>query len=417
MSDATAKMNLEYMQASQADKHVTFNSALRVLDIVSQLSVESSTLSVQPNTPIEGQTWIVPTGASGTYWSEFAAQSLAYYCDGQWFAIPPRRGWRSEVSDSGSSVIFNGSIWQPVSSPFSNALSQVSGVGLLAKTIGNGAASRTLAVGAGLSISNADGGLGNPTINLDNTVARTSEARVFTAPQTWQGYNALITPSGTGGSGGLRFLNGSGAVSFDLGYNDADSSFFLNRFSGGIYASTPLSCSADGSVTIGATLKPQNDGMASLGTPSMRYSALYATTGTINTSDQREKTTLEPLPAAMREVARNLVSEIGVFQWRDSISAKGKNKARRHTGVSAQSVQRIMTEAGLNPRDWGLFCEDAIYDVEGEDKEATATRLGLRQDQLFWLLLAGLACEGAPAEPEHRPQAKRLKVPATRANE
>ena len=45
--------------------------------------------------------------------------------------------------------------------------------------------------------------------------------------------------------------------------------------------------------------------------------------------------------------AQRLLSEIGIFQWTEAITAKGVDGARLHVGVRAQRVWAIMAEEGL----------------------------------------------------------------------
>ena len=68
MSDATTHLLLPYILAAQAQKHVTHNEALRVLDNLVQLAVLDRDLNAPPGAPAEGDRYIVkaspaPTGA------------------------------------------------------------------------------------------------------------------------------------------------------------------------------------------------------------------------------------------------------------------------------------------------------------------------------------------------------------------
>src|SRR3546814_14562307 len=78
------------------------------------------------------------------------------------------------------------------------------------------------------------------------------------------------------------------------------------------------------------------------------WSVIFSGTGTINTSDAREKTwrgapTVEEIAAA-----RRIVDELGFFQWNDAIAAKGAEDARLHFGVRAQTVWALMADEGLS---------------------------------------------------------------------
>lgn len=99
------------------------------------------------------------------------------------------------------------------------------------------------------------------------------------------------------------------------------------------------------------------DNAQSLGTASKRWSTVYAGTGTINTSDAREKTTITPLSAAELAAASAMAKEIGSYQFLASIADKG-DAARHHIGLTVQRAIEIMEANGLNPFKYGFICHD-----------------------------------------------------------
>lgn len=54
------------------------------------------------------------------------------------------------------------------------------------------------------------------------------------------------------------------------------------------------------------TLRPAIDNANSLGKAAFRFSEVYAATGTINTSDAREKTPLAPIPDGVKRAVRRV---------------------------------------------------------------------------------------------------------------
>ena len=90
MSDATTNLLLPYILAAQAQKHVTHNEALRLLDGLVQLSVLDSDLTAPPGSPADGDRYIVASGSTGdwTGWD----QNVALFTDGAWLRLPPRAG-------------------------------------------------------------------------------------------------------------------------------------------------------------------------------------------------------------------------------------------------------------------------------------------------------------------------------------
>ena len=109
---------------------------------------------------------------------------------------------------------------------------------------------------------------------------------------------------------------------------------------------------------------PGADNTQSLGTVSLRWSVVYAGTGTINTSDGREKQQVAELTSAEKVVAQKVKSLIRTFKFNDAVEKKGDG-ARVHVGAIAQDVQSAFQSEGLDPAKYGIFC----YDEWAEDSE------------------------------------------------
>ncbi|SHI07428.1 DUF2793 domain-containing protein [Marivita hallyeonensis] len=110
MSQTSTLLSLPYIQPAQAQKHVTHNEALRRLDALVQLSVESRTLAEPPANPADGARYIVASGATGDWaGQEFA---VALNAGGGWLFLTPNVGWQAWVADEGTTVTWTGSLWQ-----------------------------------------------------------------------------------------------------------------------------------------------------------------------------------------------------------------------------------------------------------------------------------------------------------------
>ncbi len=109
MPDTTPNLQLPLILPAQAQKHVTHNEALRVLDTVVQLSVLTRTLTVPPATPSVGDRHIVPTGAVG----DWAGQTgrIALYAATGWEFIQPLTGWAAQVITESQAAVFDGVVW------------------------------------------------------------------------------------------------------------------------------------------------------------------------------------------------------------------------------------------------------------------------------------------------------------------
>lgn len=98
--------------AAQAQKHVTHNEALRLLDGLVQLSVKSRGLTTPPASPADGDRYIVASGATGGWagWDLI----VALWTDGAWLRLPHRTGWRAWVEDEAVLLVWIGTGWEPV---------------------------------------------------------------------------------------------------------------------------------------------------------------------------------------------------------------------------------------------------------------------------------------------------------------
>ena len=109
MPDTTPILQLPYILPSQAQKHVTHNEAIRVLDVLVQLAVTARNLSAPPASPVQGDRYIVATGASGA-WAGKVGQ-IALYENGAWQFFAPSQGWTAWVMSEQAMASYTGAIW------------------------------------------------------------------------------------------------------------------------------------------------------------------------------------------------------------------------------------------------------------------------------------------------------------------
>lgn len=106
-------------------------------------------------------------------------------------------------------------------------------------------------------------------------------------------------------------------------------------------------------------MRPATDNLVNLGSASFRMAQLFAGNGTINTSDEREKTWRSALSEAEILVGRQIAEEeLGIFQWNDALAEKGEDRARLHFGARAQRVFALFEAAGLDWRRYAWCCHD-----------------------------------------------------------
>lgn len=115
MSDTSTHLGLPYLLAAQAQKHVTHNEALRLLDAMVHLSVLDRTRAAPPVSPTDGDRHIVASGATGL-WSGWDL-NVAFWVDGVWMRLVPRPGWLAWIAAEQMFLVWNGSAWEPVGEP------------------------------------------------------------------------------------------------------------------------------------------------------------------------------------------------------------------------------------------------------------------------------------------------------------
>ena len=94
MTLTSPRLGLSYIAPAQAQKHVTANETFTQLDTLVQLTIISDQLVAEPSLPEEGDTYILPAGATGPNWQALPADTIATFHDGGWRAISPKTGWR-----------------------------------------------------------------------------------------------------------------------------------------------------------------------------------------------------------------------------------------------------------------------------------------------------------------------------------
>ena len=125
MADISPHLLLPYILAAQAQKHITHNEAMRLLDGVVQLGVLSRVLTAPPVSPASGDRYIVGSGATGL-WAGWDL-NVAFYVDGAWVRLIPRVGWIAYSVADTAFYSWSGSAW--IGMPQANMTAQMLGIG------------------------------------------------------------------------------------------------------------------------------------------------------------------------------------------------------------------------------------------------------------------------------------------------
>jgi hypothetical protein len=109
MMSTTARLLLPYIAPQQAQKQVTYNAAMALLDQLVQPSVKSRTTTAPPGSPAEGDTYIVAPSATGDWTGKDG--KLAAWLSGAWSFLAPAEGWLAYVADAAELAVFTSGAW------------------------------------------------------------------------------------------------------------------------------------------------------------------------------------------------------------------------------------------------------------------------------------------------------------------
>ncbi len=235
MSEITAHLALPFIMASQAQKHVTHNEALRLLDGIVQLSVLDRDLTAPPASPAEGARYIPASGAAGA-WTGWDG-SVAYWVDGAWMRLLPASGWLAWVVDEAQAIIWTGSAWVPMA----NAMGFIAQSASVAVARGPNDSSTGMAV-AEETLSGLSGATRASTIVIPNrAIVLGVSARTVTAITGAASFDCGLSgePSKFGGSLGIA------AGSTNIGVVGPEA----------FYADTPILLTANGGSFTGGAVR------------------------------------------------------------------------------------------------------------------------------------------------------------------
>jgi hypothetical protein len=292
------------------------NESLLRLDALIQLGVTSATTAVQPSSPIDGSVYILPTGKTGAAWGAMTDGALAYWRDGAWEQITPKEGWIGFIRDTDLFVHFTGAAWSSMTGPLGAARLDTALIFRARQTITNDAGAPETPVGDEVLHLNR-----NTSGTLRITFDALAGANAFSFRRT-NGSRAARASLNAGET--IGSLQGRGwssdtsahelQANIDFvaseNWSAAGRCMLINFFAtqGGNTSRTAVCTMTP------AAVYPSNDNTAALGAAANRWSTVYAATGVINTSDAREKTPLQPIPASVKRAVRRVIAEVGVFQ-------------------------------------------------------------------------------------------------------
>ena len=237
MSD-TPLLVLPYLAAAQAQKHVTHNEALSMLDGLVHLAVISRVVASPPASPQDGARYLVAAAPTGEWIGKNG--KIALRMEGAWRYFTPNEGWQLWVSDEDLLLSFNGTAW--IGSGVPTSLQNLSLLGV------------------------------NATADATNKLSVASVATLFN--HAGNGHQIKLNKNTNSDTASLLFQTGfSGRA--ELGTTGDDNFHFKVSSTGGAFTEALVIEAATGRVTLPATLvlQPQAGDPASPGNGQVWYNS------------------------------------------------------------------------------------------------------------------------------------------------
>ena len=106
----SARLNMPFLSAGQAQKELYHNEALQTLDLITAAAAEEGPRSDPPAAPVLGSCYLVGSSPTG----EWAGKSgcLAGYTSGGWRFVDPIEGMSAYVKSTGTWANYRAGSWE-----------------------------------------------------------------------------------------------------------------------------------------------------------------------------------------------------------------------------------------------------------------------------------------------------------------
>ena len=178
--------------------------------------------------------------------------------------------------------------------------------------------------------------------------------------------------------GDIAQFRKDGTTVGSIGCRSSGSNLYIDTINSGIdFGGSGYLPMQNGSIT---------DNAIDIGSSSFRYDDIFATNGTIQTSDRNEKQDIEELSEAEQRVAVACKGLLRKYRWKSAVEEKGDD-ARIHFGIIAQDLQDAFTAEGLDAGRYGMFINSTWTDEEtGEER----SRMGVRYSELLAFIISAI---------------------------
>lgn len=108
-NSTTHKYGMAYLTSGQMQPEVTINAALIAIDSLTNISVISNTTTTPPASPNDGDTYIIPSGATGAWASNTNNIAVWVANNSAWSIYTPQSGWLAVLGNQ--LYTYTGSAW------------------------------------------------------------------------------------------------------------------------------------------------------------------------------------------------------------------------------------------------------------------------------------------------------------------
>ena len=111
---STPRFSLPLLYAGQSQKELYVNEGFFLADALMHCAIESES-ATPPTSPVDGQSWLIATGASGVWAGE--AGKLACHQGGHWILVQPTNGMVILNKATGQLIRRVGGVWKAPTAP------------------------------------------------------------------------------------------------------------------------------------------------------------------------------------------------------------------------------------------------------------------------------------------------------------
>lgn len=413
--DFTPVLGLPYLLPNQAQKHVTVNESLGVIDALLMASVEGIDIDTPPAAPEAGKIWIVGDAPNGVF--EGRALALAVWQDGRWVFHTPREGWRVWNKAQAEMIVYEGGAWRSLRAD----VQELSALGIATSPDADTPFAARLNTALWTARENADGGSGDLRVSLNKEAVGSVGSLIF---QT--GYNGRAELGLVGDDGLSVRMSDDGVVWNDALYFEpvkgragmggqpeagdqltvhgrlqarSDDGYFLIRDDGtldmarhdggaiflrsksagsvinfaatntaGVTNQTVFSMRPDNEdILVTYSIAPRNGGIMDLGRSNSVWRDIYLQNAPTVSSDRRGKVQIDDLMNASQ-----------LLEFLRPVSFRRAADGPRHFGFIAQDVREALLASGHG--------DAAVWQLS--DKGNPESQQALRQEELIAVLVS-----------------------------